>query len=451
MHYLATFIISALTIRWPLAGIVSFLLANTGMAGFFEQLGVLGGAVGSVRPDNLAIAVSIIVLLKRPPSLRVPETVTIAMWIVTCIVPVGAFFLSSTTYEFLASSWRALFWAPLFLALSRLSEKEWGLLWDLMIVLLAINGFLIFYIIHNVDYRLYLRLSTFRLSILVQDISTATFINRPDFTRLILPGTWTFGSLTILLCFYRMFSTIMSVKHCILYFLLHMCILYAIYFTQTRTNAIAISVSLIVMLFFVFLRIPFRHKLYTLGLIVAAYVAMFIVFSYYSGAFRTWQCRILGPTNEYNSLHFRLDSNLLYWNVLTHSYAIIGHPDFQEADNLVSGYNDVVAPLAMWWYYGLVSAICYSIILLYFAWHFARKVLSRAIPPKPCLSLIAMFGTFLAYLIESLSGAMPLLFDFPFTFSFVISSCAFTLFPRISSPNQHCRLLAMPQAQAVKY
>jgi hypothetical protein len=430
MNYLATILFSALSVRWPVVGLISFLVAYTGMAGFFEELHILGQAVGAVRPDNIALVVSIVVLLRRPPVLRIPDNVALLMWIITAMVPVGVFFMSSTMYEFLANSWRVFCWAPLFFALSRLSEKEWHTLQDAIIVLLAINGLLTFYIIHTGNYDLYRRLGSIRLFSFDRQSGLAGLeFSAFESSRLMLPGTCDFGSITVFLCFIRILASRIPPVRRVFYLALQMCTVYAMYFTLVRTAVAAVFIGVTVMLSSVVLRTQARQKVYVFGSILAVLLGIVVIVGHYSPTGTHWNERISGSADSYYTGHMRIENNIMYLRILSDSYAIIGHPGFEKADYIVGGYNDVVTVVAMWWYYGLIAAICYSLIMIYFAWRLLKVLKSST--PHGIISFYAMVGMFSAYLIENLGGVQPQQFQFAFTFSFILSSCACLVFPTV--------------------
>lgn len=422
MQYIATIVISLLSISWPLLGVLSFLFAQTGMVGFLEELGILGPRIGGVRPDNIAIMVSIILLLRRPRSIRVPESITFAMWIITFTVPVGSFFMNSTTYDFLADSWRGVFWAPTFIALSRLSEKEWDILKDFIILLLVINSFLTFFIVYNGDYKLYIRLSQLRLLGLYPSLASTDPANTGHLLRPYLPGTFSFGCVAVFLCFQRIFSPKMSARRQAMYVVSQICILGAIYLTLTRTSAVALVCGLAVMISLVFLRTQSRQKAQMCGLILVACLAIVMLWMQHSGAAKAWEDRLSGRSDEYHSAFVRLENNILYWNILTHSFAIIGHPDFDDANVLVGGYKDVIAPLAIWWYYGLIAAICYVSIVIYVTRYLTIRCLATGIVSDQAMRLSSLAGMFVAYQTETLGGSVPTEPTFGFLLSFVIAT-----------------------------
>lgn len=430
MNFVATLIFSTLSIRWPLVGIVSFLLAYTGMAGFFEELGILGVTVGGMRPDTVAAAVSILVLLRRPPTIKIPDTVTAMVWIITFTVPAGVFCVSTDMYGFVASSWRVFFWAPTFLALLRLTETEWEWLRNILVILLAINGLLTAYIVYTGDYELYRRLSLSRSFLFDEWHVAVRMANITDTLRLNLQGTFTFASITVFLCLNRLFSPNVSTKQRTIFFALLVCILYAVYITLTRTSALALMVGATAMMFPIFLRTKMRQQAYLFALIIAVCLTVYIFMAQHSGAARAWYERFAGYEDEYSSVYTRWDNNVTYWNILIRSYAIIGHPGFVADDVAVGGYNDVVAPLAMWWYYGLVAAFCYTFVMIFFAWWWV-KLLRSDIPPDQRIPAFALFGMFLTFQIETFGGAVPLNFDFAFCFSFILASCAGMIFPKL--------------------
>lgn len=441
MNYLATILFSALSIRWPLAGILSFMLAYTGLAGFFEELGILGIPVGAIRPDTVAMVVSIVVLLRRPAVVKIPDTVIALLWIITFTVPVGVFFMSTTMYEFLANSWRTFFWAPTFLALSRLDEREWGLLKDIIIVLMAINGIISFYIVHTGDYGLYRRLGVFRGFQFDPFAALASsFGSVLEALRLVLPGTFAFGTLALFLCADRILSLQHSALKRLVYFGLLICNLYVVFLALTRIAAIALLFGAAVTIFFTLSRSRTSQKAYLIGVSIGVLVALSTFIVYYTETAKTWENRISGEQDGYNSLYRRIDNNLIYWDILTNSYAFVGHPDFQTADAMVGGYNDVVAPMAMWWYYGLVASLCYCGVMIYFVMS-SIKLLRSNIPAPRRFPVFITAGMFLAYLIEMLSGAEPQSFDFAFTFSFITSYTACMIFPQMP-PTMNRRLIS---------
>lgn len=428
MTYIATAIFSALSIRWPMAGIISFLLAYTGLAGFFEELGILGAAVGAVRPDTVATAVSIVVLLRRPAAIRIPPIVTALLWTITGTVPVAIFFLAKTDYEVFANLWRVFFWAPLFLALTRLSEKEWRLLLDAFIVLFAINGLLLFYIVQSGDYAMYRRLG-------IQRASVVDYFNSPlavsrytlETLRMTLPGTFTFASMPVFLCFIRLLSPQVSKAWRVLYLLLMICILYSVYLTLVRTIAIAVFVGTMVILLLGLALSRAHQKIYATAIILVVCLALSLLAAEHTGATRAWQDRASGSV-DIDSVYIRLDNNVKYWDILTQSYAIIGHPGFEAADAAVGGYNDVVAAIAIWWYYGLVAAVCYCCIIAYFA-KCGVSAIKSAVSREP-LPLFALSGMFIAHIVDNLSGPLPITFDFAFAFSLVLAYSACMIFPK---------------------
>lgn len=433
MNYAATLLFSVLSIRWPLAGIISFLLAYTGLAGFFEELGILGLPVGAVRPDTIATVVSIIVLLRRPPTIKIPVCVTTLMWAITCTVPVSILFLSTTGYEVFANSWRVFFWAPLFLALSRLSEREWSILQDSLIVLLAINGLLLFYIVQSGDYGLFRRLGIHRSSLFDYFNSPlAVSRNTLETLRMTLPGTFTFASIPVFLCFVRILTPQVSTARRVVYFVLMLSILYSLYLTLVRTYAVAIFVGTMVILLLGLLRSRAHQRTYAAAMILVVCLTLSLFVAQHPGAAQAWQDRASGSADGYDSVYTRLENNITYWKILMSSYAIIGHPGFEASDAAVGGYNDVVAPIAVWWYYGLVAAVCYCLVIIHFAKCGVRAL--RLSVSKHSLQLFALAGMFVAYLIDNLSGPLPLTFDFAFAFSFVLSYCAHMILPKMPAP-----------------
>lgn len=431
MNFLATIIFSGLSVRWPLVGIICFLLAYTGLAGFFEELGILGVAVGGIRPDTVAAVVSLVVLLRRQANVKIPDTLAVLMWIVTITVPVGVFFASSTMYQFLANSWRVFFWGPTFFALLRLTEKESKVLRNAMIVLLAINGLLTFYFVQTGDHEIYRRLSATRsLTFDSMNIAVHMGSHMIEILRIVLPGTFTFSTISVFLCLNAIFAPNATSKQKAIYAGLLTCILYAIFISLTRTALISLTIGASAMGVYIFLRTRLRQQVYLFIIVFAVFLSVLAFSSQHSGTARAWYDRISGLEDGFSTVQTRLDNNKMYLEILSNSYAIIGHPNFEADDIRVGGYNDVVAPLAMWWYYGLVSAFCYSLIILYFigCW---IKFLEKKVPADQGIQIYSLLGMFLTFQIDSLGGAVPISFEYAFTLSFVLASCAGVLFPKV--------------------
>jgi hypothetical protein len=439
MNYLATVILSVLSIRWPVVGITSFLLAYTGMAGFFEELRILGTQVGAVRPDNIAVVVSILVLLRRQPAVRLPQNVKILMGLLTAIVPVGMFFASSNTYEFLSNCWRIFFWAPLFFAFLRLTEKEWQTLQNVFIALMAINALITFRIIRSNDHELYRRLGTIRLfSFDAVDTAAAMAFSPSEALRLVLPGTYDFGSITVFICLMRILSSQISRYWRLTYFALLMSDLLLLYFSVSRTSAAAVILGSIVLVLFLLPDTQIKQKAGAFATVALASLGIVMILGHYSAAGTLWSDRMTGSTDHYLTGHYRIEKNLQYFGILSQSNAIIGHPNFEQASIVAGRQEHVIAPLAMWWTHGLIAAICYCSLIIYFVWSMIR--LNRtAISFQRRAALAAAAGMLMAYFVEHLSGAGPLGFIFPFNFSYVLASCAWIVFPRAQA--------AMPRAK----
>lgn len=431
MNYLATIIFSGLSVRWPLVGLICFLLAYTGLAGFFEELGVLGVAVGGIRPDTVAAVVSLVVLLRRPATIKVPNTVAMLMWIVTLTVPVGVFFASSSVYQFLANSWRVFFWAPTFFALLRLTEKESEILRNAIIILLAINGLLTFYFVQTGDHEMYRRLSATRsLAFDTLNIAINMGSNLIEILRIVLPGTFMFGTMSVFLCLNAIFNPKASSRQKVIHVVLLTCILYALFISLTRTSLLSLTIGVSAMIIYIFMRTRLRQQIYIFILIFIVCLSILAFSTQHSGTAKAWYDRISGLEDGFSTVQTRLDNNEMYLEILSNSYAIIGHPNFEADDIRVGGYNDVVAPVAMWWYYGLVSAFCYSLVILYFigCW---IKFLEKKVAPDQGIQIYSLLGMFLTFQIESLGGAVPISFEYAFTLSFILASCASILFPKV--------------------
>jgi hypothetical protein len=427
-------ITSVLSWRWPVTGIICFLLAYTGGQAVFEQYGVLGPGAGPIRADTIAVAVAIMALLMRPKLYQPDRRIEVAMWVITIIIPIALWYIAPTPYEWAADTWRVLFWAPLFLGILRLREDEMSFLRKSFVGLVGLTGLLTIYIFVTNDLSLYGRLSSLRFSNPSAQGLTAVPI---AILRIDLPGTYSFGAAALFVTL-REFLVAGRRRRWLQRFFLGAClvgVVGAIFITMSRFAAVSVGLGLAAALALGSIR-GLSPRVMALGvgacgLVVAisAYVAI-----RFPEATAQWQERF-GSARESSSWTLRQENNETYVKMLTQRFAIIGHPGFERDNKIVGGYIDTIAPVALWWYYGVVAALVYVFIMLAIAGRLLGAVFARPhLPALPRATVAVWAGLFVCYNVNSLSGVYPQAFEWAFLVSYMtaewLRACVNPIRPR---------------------
>ena len=137
----------------------------------------------------------------------------------------------------------------------------------------------------------------------------------------------------------------------------------ALFITLSRFAAVSVAVGLAVAMGLRALQQHSPRALLRLALVSGLGVTMAALFAVrFPAATAEWNERFETAKGS-SSWITRQENNETYLKVLQR-LAIIGHPGFEQDDAAVGGYNDTIAPLALWWYYGLVAALAYCFVML---------------------------------------------------------------------------------------
>jgi len=416
-----TLVTSALAWRWPVVGLVCFLLAYTGLQAAFEQLRILGPATGPLRADNIALLVAILSLLRRPRMIPRDPYLEIPLWSITAIIPLALVFTSSTTYEFAANGWRIFLLMPLYLALLRLRFAELQAVRYTLVILMGITGLFTLYLYKTNNVDLYLRMSAFRqVAEQFEGLRNVAI----EQVRMTLPGAYSFYIIGLFLgigLLLQQKARWFRLK----WGLVAVClggVFAGVMVTLSRFLFVGIVVGYLACILMGIQQPALRRKWI---MVTAATGVLLLVIAtttpFFSDMVSAWNDRFETAT-ESDSWTTRKQNNLRYLEILSQRAAFLGHPSFEEDNVIVNGYNDTTAPVGLWWYYGLIPSLCYVWLMGLIGYRlFAKCLNSGAQHPTEAHNTIVIAGLFVCYQIGSFSGINPQAFDWAFAMTYLLA------------------------------
>jgi hypothetical protein len=340
----------------PVWGLTVFLLANTGAAGFFESMGVLGGQLGWFRPENMGYICAVIALFLRKPdntvSRRGISAIEILLWIITGMIFISRAAETGDPITIGKTAVYCLLWAPLFMGLQKLTPSERAQSRNLVIALSTLTAFLTILTVATGSQYLYQTLSIGRFHDLSQPAEFVT-------ARVTLPGLWSLAYLGFWLSIREWLAQDKwSSRSSFWYGGAAVVMLIAFLLNLSRATLLGIATGFIVMaaLSIFLLRGVQKKRVILLGIVVFSV----LLFSYtsFTGLSDFVKERFTGILESYG-VYQRLNTNEFYLRVLSNEIPLLGHKDDQRYAYLVLTGGDPHTFLRVWWDYGLIAGLSF--------------------------------------------------------------------------------------------
>jgi hypothetical protein len=440
---------------YPLSGLLVFLLAYTGFSNLFIDLGVFGRTVGTpLRADNLALVVAILVLLRRPRRFAVDRAVEVPLWIITALLPLVMWFLHTSVYSWMAGLWRIWLWAPLFSALLRLNPREMNILrWGFMVIL-GLAGWVTIYAFVRGDISLYSKLSAYRVT---DPYGFRAYQLPIESLRMTLPGVYSLGHVGFFVAVHLLVQSykqkrLIAVLIRLMALLGVLGILGSVFFTLSRFSTIAIGSGAALAVMVLLGGGSWRRRSVLIAVLLGLIGLGMMIPTIFPAVWSLWEFRFAHFQDA--SLATRLANNGRYWGILTSQFSLLGNPSYNDWSRLIGGYHDVVAPMAIWWEYGLIPAALYLWTMGFTGVRLLQSLRRKETRSRSQLPAVATcLGLFVAYNILTGSGWVPHHFDRLFALSYVFAECARatgTLLPSESARQSSSRRRSVSARAAIR-
>jgi hypothetical protein len=356
-------IISAFTgFCWPLAGFAIFFLFDSGAGGLLEKIGFLDPSLGPLQAGAVGYASAIISLFLRKSLDQVkPQqwtSITILMWVLTIIM------ITSRSVELGQFSTRlvwevfyCLLWAPLFISIHKLDDKERSYLKKIVIIMSGLTAFITVLIVATDSHYLY--------DIFVIRSEVLEYKQRLQSARIIVHGLWTFMPLGFWFCMreltleHNMPKNEMYLNYSIIIFIIS-----AIMTNLTRFLLISLVTGAIYLFItgLIFLQKEKKIKMVKVtGLLLLILLGSFIIFPeiYVGWMGRYYEAEMGG------SIESRIIRNEYMYERLSSELHIFGAKDYwtyEVLSSLIVGDPHTI--LTIWGSYGTLASISFCLLLI---------------------------------------------------------------------------------------
>jgi hypothetical protein len=355
----------------PVWGFAIFLLGQTGGVGLFEELGILGTKLGPSRPDNMALigAITALWLTKKNNvnSLKGKNAIGILLWFFTIMIFISriAEVGIEDTWIIIKSAFYCLLYAPLFVAIGKLSEKERSSLRNTIIIVSVFTATLCVLTVVTGSYYLYDMLTRREDYDLPSDFISA---------RLTIAGVWYVVPLGFWLSLRELLLSrnLLRFKS-LLYFSAASIMVISFLLNMSRGTILALITGLFAM---VTLSTLLSSKVKKIRILIITFVLF--ISALYAGFKFEGLYYYLGQRFsegiESPSIIARQEKNELMMESLFSELPVLGHKD-DLRNRIIRG--DPHTFIQIWWDYGLLAALSFVAIITISFWSMIKTLKSH--------------------------------------------------------------------------